>query len=89
MLFWKGLYLKPYAFETLCLHRVEFATFVTNQRARKFLENLGATLEGVRRETRFQDGNYVDDVLYSLLETEWPKAKTYLEAKLKVQVKKQ
>ncbi|HEY0432964.1 MAG TPA: GNAT family protein, partial [Chitinophagaceae bacterium] len=62
-----------YAFETLKFERVEFKTDFLNQRARRGLEKIGATAEGVLRShmTMWNDRRR-DSIYYSVLKTEWP-----------------
>lgn len=76
-----------YCFETLGLHRIEAATFGTNVRSRKALENLGFQPEGIKREAFYSGGKFEDDVLYGILESEWPDMKSKLLARQQRQLK--
>lgn len=60
-----------FAFTDLGLNRVEAAVFPDNPRSIAVLEKAGLKLEGVRRESTFRDGQFVDVNLYSLLKREW------------------
>ena len=48
----------------------------------RFLENVGISLEGVQKETFFEDGKYKDDYIYALFENDWPKVKGELERRV-------
>ncbi|WP_038048764.1 GNAT family N-acetyltransferase [Thermus caliditerrae] len=72
-----------HAFEVLQAERVQFKVDRRNERSQRALESLGAVREGVlRKNRRFPDGTFRDDVFYSILREEWPKVKTRLEARL-------
>lgn len=60
-----------YAFEERRLHRLTANALATNDRSRATLESVGFSQEGRQREAYYVDGEYVDRVLYGLLETEW------------------
>lgn len=60
-----------HAFRNLNLHRVELSVLQTNDRAIRFYEKLGFSYEGTKRKARFKQGQYVDLLLYSMLESEY------------------
>lgn len=60
-----------YGFEQLRLHRIYAQPLARNDRSRGLLDSLGFTEEGVLRESRYIDGGFHDEVMYSLLEREW------------------
>jgi RimJ/RimL family protein N-acetyltransferase len=60
-----------YAFEERRLHRLRARALVTNTASRTTLEGLGLTQEGIQRDAKFMDGEYVDTAFYSVLEDEW------------------
>ncbi len=62
-----------YAFETLEFERVEFKTDFLNERARRGLEKVGGTAEGVLRShmTMWNDRRR-DSIYYSVIKQEWP-----------------
>lgn len=60
-----------FAFDRLRLHRVEARIAVDNVRSRRAFERLGASREGVLRESFFKDGKFYDQHLYVLLEQDW------------------
>ena len=60
-----------YLFENVGLHRVEMQCGIENTRSRAIPERLGFTLEGIRRESHFVAGRYMDHAVYSMLSGEW------------------
>jgi len=60
-----------HAFEQLGLHRIQLEVYGHNHRARRVYEKVGFVVEGVRREARLRDGEWVDDVLMAILDHEW------------------
>ncbi len=73
--------LLTYAFDQLACERVEFKTDVLNLGARKGLQNIGATEEGVlRSHTLMPGGRRRDTIYYSILSPEWPNVRdTFLQ----------
>lgn len=72
-----------YAFETMDLLRVEFKTDARNARSRTAIARIGATEEGIlRQHMLLWDGRRRDSVYYSVIDSEWPRVKAALEAKL-------
>nr|WP_321235629.1 GNAT family protein [uncultured Psychroserpens sp.] len=66
-----------YAFETLEFEKVEFRIDERNQKSRKAVEKLGATLEGLlRKDTLMNDGFRRSTCCYGILKNEWPSIKT-------------
>lgn len=63
--------LLDFAFNRLRLHRVEARIAVDNARSRRAFERLGATREGLLRESFFKGGTYHDQHLYVVLEQDW------------------
>jgi N-acetyltransferase len=71
--------LLQHAFESLGCIRVQFITDSRNERSRRAIERLGATLEGtMRHHMIMRDGYIRDSLLYSVLDTEWPRVKQEL-----------
>ena len=62
-----------FAFDTLGVHRLEARAPVTNGRANGSLQKLGAVQEGVLRHSFVRDGQYVDQILWSILREDWRK----------------
>lgn len=59
-----------FGFEDLHLHRLEATTATTNQPSIRLLERVGFKREGLLREVFWTQGKFVDDYLYSILETD-------------------
>ncbi|MBC7441298.1 MAG: GNAT family N-acetyltransferase [Ramlibacter sp.] len=63
--------------------RVKIQADVMNVRSCAAIVGLGAAYEGViRRERRRADGSWRDTVIYSILESEWPRVRAGLRARL-------
>jgi RimJ/RimL family protein N-acetyltransferase len=74
-----------FAFEQLCLNRVEFKTSSGNTEMIGFLESiLGAVKEGTLREyfPTCEEGRFMDVDIFSLLRVDWGEAKDKLNARL-------
>ena len=72
-----------HAFETLGCRRVEFKTDALNERARKALEAIGSTFEGIHRKHMLvRDGESRDSAWYSVLDDDWPAVKAALQHRL-------
>jgi len=72
-----------HAFDSLACRRVEFKTDALNERARKALEAIGATFEGVhRRHMLVRDGENRDSAWYSIVDDDWPETRSLLERRL-------
>lgn len=70
---WAKFLLLQHAFERLDCERVEFKTDVLNLQARRGLQNIGATEEGVLRSFNYMpDDRRRDAIYYSILRREWP-----------------
>lgn len=70
---WAKFLLLQHAFEQFDCERVEFKTDVLNLQARKGLQNIGATEEGVLRSFNYMpDGRRRDAIYFSILRQEWP-----------------
>ncbi|TCK69024.1 RimJ/RimL family protein N-acetyltransferase [Winogradskyella wandonensis] len=66
-----------YAFETLEFEKVEFRIDERNQKSRRAVEKLGATLEGIlRKDTVMKDGFRRSTCCYGILKEEWPTIKS-------------
>lgn len=65
--------LLDHAFGDLGRHRVEALIFADNTPSRTLVERLGFRLEGyfVEHEWSEQEGRYLDDCIYGLLDREW------------------
>jgi ribosomal-protein-alanine N-acetyltransferase len=76
--FWgKGLFTEAaelvldFAFDVLGTHRLEARAAVCNARGNGAMRKLGAEREGVLRHAFYRDGDYLDQVLWSILAEDW------------------
>lgn len=60
-----------FAFETVGVHRLEARTAVRNVRGNGALRKVGAVCEGVLRRSFLRHGEYIDQHLWSILDSEW------------------
>ena len=60
-----------FSFETLGVHRLEARAAVRNGRGNGALRKVGATCEGVLRRSFLRNGEYLDQHLWSILESDW------------------
>ncbi|MGQ8867353.1 GNAT family N-acetyltransferase [Myroides sp. TSA_177.3] len=75
------LLLMSFCFEVLGVNRVQLKTKDTNIRSRKAIEKIGGIFEGILRKDKIQaDGTTRNAAYYSILDDEWKKVKSNLEA---------
>ena len=67
-----------FTFETIGVHRLEARCAVKNGRGNGALRKLGAVQEGVLRKSFLKDGQYLDQVLYGIVEDDWRASLTSL-----------
>jgi len=60
-----------FAFDTLGVHRLEARCAIANGRGNGALRKVGAVPEGVLRRSFLKDGQYLDQVLYAIVEDDW------------------
>ena len=60
-----------FAFETVGIHRLEARASVRNGRGNGALRKIGAVQEGVLRRSFLRNGEYHDQVLWSILDEDW------------------
>jgi len=60
-----------FAFETVGVHRLEARAAVKNGRGNGALRKIGAVQEGVLRRSFLKNGEYLDQVLWSILDEDW------------------
>jgi [ribosomal protein S5]-alanine N-acetyltransferase len=64
-----------FAFETVGVHRLEARAAVQNGRGNGGLRKLGAVQEGVLRKSFLRRGEYLDQILWSILDEDWMHSK--------------
>jgi RimJ/RimL family protein N-acetyltransferase len=65
-----------FTFDTVGAHRIEGRALLVNGRANGAMRKLGAVQEGVLRRAVRREGEYFDQVLWSLLREDWGDART-------------
>ena len=63
-----------FAFETVGIHRLEARAAVKNGRGNGALRKLGAVQEALLRKSFLRNGEYLDQVLWTILEEDWTEA---------------
>jgi RimJ/RimL family protein N-acetyltransferase len=69
-----------FAFETLGVHRLEARAAIRNGRGNGALRKVGATCEGVLRSAFLRNGEYLDQHLWSILDTDWREMRDHYTA---------
>ena len=65
-----------FAFETVGVHRLEARAAVKNGRGNGALRKVGAVPEGLLRRSFLKNGEYLDQMLWSILDEDWFGAQT-------------
>ena len=65
-----------FAFQVVGVHRLEARAAVKNARGNRALLKVGATQEGVLRRSFFRHGEYLDQALWTILDSDWRTAQT-------------
>ena len=60
-----------FTFGTIGAHRLEARAAVLNGRGNGALQKIGAVQEGVLRKSFLRNGEYLDQVLYAMLDVDW------------------
>ncbi len=60
-----------YVFENENVHKIAASCHAGNAHSESIMKKLGMHKEGVFRLTRYKDGEWVDEVRYSILKEEW------------------
>lgn len=60
-----------FAFETIGVHRLEARAAARNGRGNGALLKVGAVQEGILRKSFLRNGQYLDQVLYAIVEDDW------------------
>jgi RimJ/RimL family protein N-acetyltransferase len=63
-----------FAFDVVHSHRLEARAAVANGRGNGALRKIGAEQEGVLRKSFLRSGEYLDQILWTILETDWRRA---------------
>jgi ribosomal-protein-alanine N-acetyltransferase len=69
-----------FAFETLGVHRLEARASVRNGRGNAALRKVGAVQEGVLRKSFHRNGEYLDQVLYAIVDDDYRASKDVEQA---------
>jgi len=65
-----------FAFEVVGVHRLEARAAVKNARGNGALRKTGATQEGLLRRSFHRHGEYLDQALWTILDTDWRASRT-------------
>ena len=60
-----------YGFNTLNLNRIELSVYDFNSRAFKTYRKVGFVEEGRKRQARYHNGNYQDEIIMAILREDW------------------
>ena len=60
-----------FTFDTIGVHRLEARAAVLNGRGNGALQKIGAVQEGVLRKSFLRNGQYLDQVLYAIVDDDW------------------
>jgi RimJ/RimL family protein N-acetyltransferase len=80
-----GLVLE-FVFDTLGVHRLEARAAVRNGRGNSALQKMGAVQEGVLRKSFLRNGEYLDQVLYAIVEDDWRARAEVMETSFSINV---
>lgn len=65
--------LLEYGFNTLNMNRIELSVWEFNTRAYKTYQKVGFVEEGRRRQARYHNGKYYDEIIMGILKEDWKK----------------
>jgi RimJ/RimL family protein N-acetyltransferase len=71
-----------FTFDVLGAHRLEARSAIRNARGNSALRKLGAVQEGILRRSFLRNGEYLDEMLWSILDQDWRQARTVWGPKL-------
>ncbi len=60
-----------YAFNTLNLRKICSSVIAFNERSRRYSEKCGYTLEGIRKQQFYKEGQYWDEIMLSVFKDSW------------------
>jgi RimJ/RimL family protein N-acetyltransferase len=64
-----------FAFDMLGVHRLEARAALKNGRGNGALQKLGAVQEGILRKSFLRNGQYLDQALYTIIDSDWRAAR--------------
>ena len=64
-----------FTFDTIGVRRLEARAAVLNGRGNGALQKVGAVQEGVLRKSFLKDGQYLDQVLYAMIDVDWRRSR--------------
>lgn len=64
-----------FAFDTLGVHRLEARAAVKNGRGNGALQKIGAVQECILRKSFLRNGEYLDQVMYAMIDVDWRRAR--------------
>jgi RimJ/RimL family protein N-acetyltransferase len=62
-----------YGFNTLNMNRIELSVYNFNSRALKTYQKVGFIEEGRKRQARYHNGKYYDEIIMAILRQDWEK----------------
>ncbi|NVM46210.1 MAG: GNAT family N-acetyltransferase [Candidatus Lokiarchaeota archaeon] len=62
-----------YGFNTLNMNRIELTVYDFNTRAYKTYQKVGFVEEGRKRQARYHNGKYYDEIIMAILKEDWEK----------------
>jgi RimJ/RimL family protein N-acetyltransferase len=65
-----------FAFDTIGTHRLEARAAVANGRGNGALRKIGATQEGILRKSFLRNGEYLDQILWTILDEDWKRIRS-------------
>ena len=66
-----ALLVMEFVFDTMGVHRLEARAVVQNGRGNGALQKIGATREGVLHKSFLRDGDYLDQILWAIVDADW------------------
>jgi ribosomal-protein-alanine N-acetyltransferase len=73
-----------FTFDVIGTHRLEARAAVLNGRGNGALRKVGATQEGVLRKSFLRNGEYLDQILWTILDDDWRRAKIIAASSVRV-----
>ena len=70
-----ALLVMDFVFDTMGVHRLEARAVVQNGRGNGALQKIGATREGVLHKSFLRDGEYLDQILWAIVDADWRRSR--------------